>query len=160
MKPRTATVWVVSLAATVGGCAAPGPERVLVRATEVVDQTIIERILRRDPIPPDKPVHRSALLEGNEFSGYVYQIADRQPRHLHQHHDLTFVVYRGRGQIFIDDRRRHMAPGQFYHVPRGVPHYCVNTGSDPLVGIVLYSPALNGEDTVEVPRGAKSYERE
>lgn len=160
MKRPTVTVCFVSLAATVGGCAAPGPERVLVRATEVVDQTIIERILRRDPIPPDKPVHRSALLEGNEFSGYVYQIADRQPRHLHQHHDLTFVVYRGRGQIFIDDRRRHMAPGQFYHVPRGVPHYCVNTGSDPLVGIVLYSPALNGEDTVEVPRGAKSYERE
>ncbi len=160
MKPRTVAVWFVSFAAAAGGCAGPGPERVLVRTTEVVDQTIIERILRHDPIPPDQPVYSSAMLEGNEFSGYIYQIADRQPRHLHQHHDLTFVVYRGRGQIFIDDRRRQMAPGQFYHVPRGVPHYCVNTGPNPLVGIVLYTPALDGEDTIEMPRGAQSYERE
>ncbi len=160
MKRRTGGLWVVSLATAAGGCAGPGPERVLVRATEVVDQTIIERILRRDPIPPDQPVHRSALLEGDGFSSYIYQIADRQPRHLHRHHDVTFVVYRGTGQIFIEDRRRHMEAGQFYHVPRGVPHYCINTGGDPLVGIALYTPVLDGEDTVELPRGAKSYERE
>ncbi len=132
----------------------------LVRTTEVVDSAIVERLLRGDPIPAGRAFQYSALLDGHELTAYVCQIADRQPRHLHRHHDLTLLVYRGRGDIFIEDRRRRMTPGQFYHVPRGVTHYCVNTGETPLVGIVLYSPALDGIDTIEAPRGERSYERE
>ncbi len=159
-----------ALLALAAGCAHDETAGVLARTTEVLDPASIERILARrngagDVVEPggggrraqdDQPV---LLLKSGEFSAHLLQIAEPLPRRLHRGHDLTLFVYRGAGDVVIEDLRRRARSGDLFHIPRSTP-YLVNPRSDgPLMLVAFYTPPLEQPDTVELPADEVSYDR-
>ena len=147
------------LAAGLAGCAADPARDVLKRETQVLEPAMLQRILRQAPVAADEDLRAEPLLESEEFSAYLLQFRTGEPRHIHREHDLTFIVHRGRGEVYINDHRRVCRPGDVFHIPRGTPHYCINTGSDPLVVVNLFTPPFDGKDRIPLPRGSRSYEQ-
>jgi mannose-6-phosphate isomerase-like protein (cupin superfamily) len=89
-------------------------------------------------------------------SHHVAIVREGEVPHYHRFHDLTVVVLRGEGIIDIEGRRIALKPGDVAYVQRGVRHYFRNTGKDPAVSFVTFSPPFDGRDTVtvEVPAEA------
>jgi len=40
--------------------------------------------------------------------------------------------------------------GDIVHIPRGAPHYFVNTAAEPTVAFVIFSPPFDGKDNIPV----------
>jgi len=150
----------VLLGACLAGCAADPARDILTRETQVLEPAMLQRILRQAPVAADEDLRVEPLLESGEFSAYLLQFRTGERRHIHRAHDQTFIVYRGQGEIYINDHRRVCRPGDVFHIPRGTPHYCVNTGSEPLVVVNLFTPPFDVADRIPLPRGSRSYERQ
>lgn len=142
-----------------GGCA-PRADDPIAFGTQQVDPLVIQRVLSSAPCPEDRDFHAENLLITPRFSMHLLQFRTAEQRHIHRRHDLTFVVVRGAGEVWVADRRFSAAPGDVFHIPRGTPHYCVNTGDTPLAAVLTFTPPYDRRDSIPVPRGARSYERE
>jgi quercetin dioxygenase-like cupin family protein len=147
------------LTACLAGCAGSSAREMLKPRTQVLEPAVLERILTEAPLAAGEELRAELLLESEEFSAYLLQFRSGESRHIHRTHDLTFIVYRGQGEVCINDRRRPCQPGDVFHIPRGTPHSCVNTGPQPLVVVNIFTPPFDGEDRIPLPRGSRSYER-
>jgi mannose-6-phosphate isomerase-like protein (cupin superfamily) len=81
---------------------------------------------------------------------HVVQIRERESPHMHKAHDATVMIVRGRGYLVMDTRRINLTAGDITHIPRGVPHYYVNTDLEPSVAFVIYAPPFDGKDNIPV----------
>lgn len=149
---------VAILAGSLGGCAAR--DDAISQGTQQIDPVIIARVLEQAPCPPDRDFFPRNLLITERFSMHLLQFRTAEQRHIHRRHDLTFMVFRGTGQVWVNDRRFLAKPGDVFHIPRGTPHYCVNTGDTPLAAVLTFTPPFDRSDSIPLPRGARSYERE
>jgi len=149
------------------GCASNETPGVLARTTEVLDPATIERILaggrergQFDAPRPDSPPTNShtLLLKSREFTAHFLRIEAPLPRRLHQGHDLTLFVYRGAGDVIIENLRRRARPGDLFHVPRSTP-YLVTPRDGPLILVAFFTPPLEQDDAIDVPADEPSYER-
>lgn len=50
-----------------------------------------------------------------------------------------YFIYRGEGDITVDDETRHVKQGDAVWIPRGSPHSLENTGQAPCVILVIAS---------------------
>lgn len=142
------------------GCAAPPAREALRPQGWIVDPGMIQTLLRKGPVADDQPLRAETLVSTAEFSAHLLQFRTSEPRHIHRTHDLTFMVHDGRGEVFINDRRFLLTPGSVCHIPRGVPHYCVNLGPTPLVAVLVFTPPFDGQDRILVEASDRSYPRE
>lgn len=55
----------------------------------------------------------------------------RTPVHVHRRTDETFYVLSGRLTLWVDGRFHELEPGDYVHIPRGVPHAQGNRGDAP-----------------------------
>jgi len=53
---------------------------------------------------------------------------------------------RGQGHLILANNRINLKAGDIVHIPRGIPHYYVNTAGEPTVVLAVYSPAFDGKD--------------
>jgi quercetin dioxygenase-like cupin family protein len=148
------------VAACLASCAGNPAQEMLKPRTQVLESAMLQRMLREAPLAADEDLRAELLLESEEFSAYLVQFRSGESRHIHRTHDQTFIVYRGHGEIYINDRRRPCQPGDVFHIPRGTPHSCVNTGPQPLVVVNIFTPPFDGKDRIPLPRESRSYERE
>ena len=72
--------------------------------------------------------------------------------HVHDSHDLTVVLLRGRGVVRVDGREHPMTAGDVVHIGRGRVHAFVPTGTEPTLGLAIFSPATDKSDYREVSR--------
>ncbi len=141
------------------GCAAPAPSAVI-EQSQPFDPGVIASLRSRAPVGPEQAFRAETLAQNAAFSAHLLQFRTREERHIHRHHDLTFVVHRGEGRVTVDDIRRIVGPGDVFHIPRNTPHFCENLGSEPLVAVLIFTPPFDMKDTVPLPREGGSYERE
>lgn len=154
---RILSVWPVWAFAC--GCASRTDDPIAL-GSQCVDPVAIQRVLSNAPCPEDRDFHAENLLITPRFSMHLLQFRTAEPRHIHRKHDLTFVVVRGSGEVWVADRRFQASPGDVFHIPRGTPHYCVNTGEAPLAAVLTFTPPYDRRDSIPVPRNVRSYERE
>jgi len=89
------------------------------------------------------------LLGRTESASYhLVQIRDREQPHKHATHDLTVTLVHGTGQFHIRDAVFVRRCGDGAVVPRGTPHYFVNTGSGPAAAFATFAPPYDGQDQV------------
>jgi quercetin dioxygenase-like cupin family protein len=107
----------------------------------------LDKILADNPLPPGENIKVANLGRSQSASQHVVQIRDREVPHLHKLHDATVTMLRGEGYLILGKNRLNLKAGDVVHIPRGVPHYFVNTASQPTVALAVYSPAFDGKDT-------------
>jgi quercetin dioxygenase-like cupin family protein len=111
-------------------------------------QADMGKVVAENPLGPTENIKITNLGQGQGASHHVVQIRDREPPHIHRLHDVTVILTRGRGYLIMDGRRIQLTEGDIVHIPRGVPHYYVNTAPHPAVAFVIFSPPFDGKDTI------------
>jgi mannose-6-phosphate isomerase-like protein (cupin superfamily) len=106
------------------------------------------QIVAENPLQPDQNIKMIDLGRGPAASHHVIQIRHREAPHMHKAHDGTVLVTRGRGYLVMEKRRITLTAGDVVYIPRGVPHYYVNTDLGPTVALVIFTPPFDGKDNV------------
>jgi len=113
----------------------------------------LDKILADNPLPAHENIKVVNLGRSQSASQHVVQIRDREVSHLHKLHDATVTMMRGQGYLILGQKRIDLKTGDVIHIPRSVPHYYVNSASDPTLALAVYAPPFDGKDThpVSVP---------
>lgn len=130
------------------GCAPFHTPYVFLQYGKELRQADLAKVLADNPLGPSENIKMVTLGQGQGVSHHVVQIRDRESSHLHKAHDGTVIMVRGRGYLVMDKRRITLAAGDIVHIPRGVPHYYVNTDLEPTVAFVIFAPPFDGKDNV------------
>jgi mannose-6-phosphate isomerase-like protein (cupin superfamily) len=132
------------------GCA-PVPYLFLQYGTEL-KQIDPAKVAVDNPLGPNENVKITNLGQGQGVSHHIVQVRDREAPHFHRAHDGTVVMISGHGYLIMSDKRIELAAGDIVYIPRGAVHYYVNTGFEPAVAFVVFSPPFDGKDVVPVTR--------
>ena len=103
-------------------------------------------IINGNPIGKDEDIKVTPLFKNEDGSHFIIQIRDREKPHIHETHDLTVVVKRGKGVLHIGKDELPMKCEDIAFIPKGVFHYFVNTGSEPAVAYAIFNPSYDGKD--------------
>ena len=80
--------------------------------------------------------------------------ANGPPMHYHLDFEETFTCLEGTLYLDVGDRRRvALRPGEFAHVPVGLPHRYYNDSDEPCVFSVIATPGRIYEDSIRVAYG-------
>jgi mannose-6-phosphate isomerase-like protein (cupin superfamily) len=110
----------------------------------------LAKVVADNPLGSTENIKLTTLGQSQSASHHVVQIRDREAAHLHKAHDLTVMIVRGRGYLLMDTRRINLTAGDIVHIPRGTPHYYVNTDLEPTVAFVVFAPPFDGKDNIPV----------
>ena len=130
------------------GCTPSQIPYVFLQYDKELRQANVSKLLADNPLGPSENIKLITLGQGQSASHHLVQIRDRESPHLHKAHDGTVIMVRGRGYLVMDTRRITLAAGDIAYIPRGVPHYYVNTDLEPTVAFVIFAPPFDGKDNV------------
>ena len=130
------------------GCTPSQIPYVFLQYAKELRQANLAKVLADNPLGPGENIKITTLGQGQGASHHVVQIRDRESPHLHNAHDGTVMLVRGRGYLVMDKLRITLTAGDIAHIPRGVPHYYVNTDLEPTVVFVIFAPPFDGKDNV------------
>jgi mannose-6-phosphate isomerase-like protein (cupin superfamily) len=82
-----------------------------------------------------------SLVPGQEIGSEVHPVVDQ-----------LFVFVSGTGTAEVGDESEDVGPGDVVAVPAGTVHNIINTGSDPLVLVTVYSPPNHPADRVQAEK--------
>jgi quercetin dioxygenase-like cupin family protein len=134
---------------TTGCTAAP---HVILPSASGIERSDLDTLLATRPLGPTENI-RAVLLGQTELVSYhLVQIRDRETPHVHAAHDLTVTLLRGKGVLHLRGTALEMRTGDAAVIPRGTPHYFINTDSAPAVAFVTFAPPYDGTDQVPVAR--------
>ena len=128
------------------GCTSSQIPYVFLQYGKEFRQADVNKLLADNPLGPGENIKITTLGQGQGASHHIVQIRDRESPHLHKAHDGTVIVLQGRGYLMMDTRRITLTAGDIVHIPRGVPHYYVNTDLEPTVAFVIFAPPFDGKD--------------
>jgi len=133
--------------ASVAGCCATAPSLTLSDLYGTRRSTL-EAALQQYPLAEGQNIRAGALGQTDALSYHLVQIRDREQPHIHATHDLAVTLLRGAGTLYIRGIPHDMRAGDVAVVPRGTPHYFVNTQSTPAAAFVTFAPPYDGKDQV------------
>jgi mannose-6-phosphate isomerase-like protein (cupin superfamily) len=140
---------IAILVASGAGCVtAPAP----VLISPAAGHREVGTLLAQNTLAAGQNIRAVEVERGPSSSLHLIQIRDREVPHVHTRYDLTIVLVRGRGALFLDGRAVDMRSGDTAYVARGTPHYFVNGGHEPAAALVSFAPAFSGPD--QEPRPA------
>jgi mannose-6-phosphate isomerase-like protein (cupin superfamily) len=96
--------------------------------------------------PAGQNITVTEIQRSENSSVSLVQVRDREQPHVHTRYDLTVVVARGTGTLWLNGTPLPMQKGDAAYIPKGTPHYFVNAGSEPAAAIVVFAPPFSGPD--------------
>ena len=106
----------------------------------------IAEVVKDNPIPEDRKLTRTFLVDGNYCTALVVQA---QPQtepfiHIHRYHDEFLYILEGEGWCYIGDKKFEVKPGHLIYCPAGERHGFFM----PVKGVRLsiYGPPFDRED--------------
>jgi uncharacterized RmlC-like cupin family protein len=78
----------------------------------------------------------------------------RARAHLHEQHESAIYVISGTADFWSGAGLEHhvvLRPGEFLHIPAGVPHLPANTSSEPVEAVIARSDPNEQESVVTLP---------
>jgi quercetin dioxygenase-like cupin family protein len=97
---------------------------------------------------------KALVSEENSGSKRIdYRISSYEPmafveEHVHQVQEQIYHVLKGEGILTLNDEKKLMREHDYVYIPPGVRHSFSNTGLDPLVFLVVTTPAHDSETPV------------
>lgn len=104
----------------------------------------------RYPLAAEQELGIVEVSRTSTSSLHLVQIRHRESLHTHREHDLVAVLLKGRGTLRLGSQTVAMQKGSVIAIPRGVPHAFVNESREPAAVFAVFSPPLDGPDTVAV----------
>jgi quercetin dioxygenase-like cupin family protein len=144
------TLGVLSVLGLLLGCTPSNVPYVFLQYGKELRTVDVAKVVADNPLGFNENVKLTTLGQGQGASHHVVQIRDRESPHIHKAHDLTVIMVRGRGFLIMDARRITLAAGDIVHIPRGAPHYYVNTDLEPTVAFIIFAPPFDGRDNIPV----------
>lgn len=105
-----------------------------------------QEIIKENPIGENENIKVTPLFKNEDSSHFIIQIRDREKPHIHETHDLTVIVKKGKGILHLGKDELPMRRGDIAFIPKGVLHYFVNTSSEPSIAYVIFTPFYDGKD--------------
>lgn len=102
-------------------------------------------------LPPGDNVRPTEVRRGESSSLSIVQVRDREQPHVHTRYDLTVMLAKGSGTLWLNGVPLPMGEGDVAFIPKGMPHYFVNGGPEPAAALVVFAPAFSGPDQQPVP---------
>ena len=93
-----------------------------------------------------KAVAVRPLWKDRASSHALVRLAGSEKPHVHDAHDLTVFVLKGRVRMHLGDRSVELKPGDVVQVPHGLPHWAENLGPGAGEAYVIFSPFYEGQD--------------
>jgi mannose-6-phosphate isomerase-like protein (cupin superfamily) len=151
-RPRTAKFIpiVLSLFCALLGCTPWQSPYIFLQYGKELRPIDVAKVVAENPLGPNENIKLTTLGQSQGASHHVVQIRERESSHVHKVHDATVIMVRGRGYLVMDTRRINLTAGDITHIPRGAPHYYVNTDLEPTVAFVIFTPPFDGKDNVPV----------
>jgi mannose-6-phosphate isomerase-like protein (cupin superfamily) len=135
---RSAAVWPMIVAAI--ACATRAP-----RIPYVAD---LDAFVAVHPLADGQRIRADEVGRTATASYHVVQIRGSETPHRHVGHDLTVVVLRGRGTLTRGGEAIALGAGDSGIIARGEAHWFASAGHAGAVALVVFSPPLDGSDTV------------
>jgi len=85
--------------------------------------------------------------ESSDATFQLLELSVAEKPHVHDGHDLTIVMLRGRGILYVAERRYSIEAGDIVQVGRGIAHHFHPEGAQPVVGLGIFVPRLEAADT-------------
>ncbi len=76
-------------------------------------------------------------------------ISTAEEPHYHAHHDLTFRVLKGCGELYLDGETYLLYEGDIAYIPKKKVHFYINR-AEVSVLLAVFSPSYDGKDSVKV----------
>ena len=122
---------------------APSPVVVLPEAERPVDE-----LEAAHPIAATANIRVDELMRTDALSIHLVQVRGGERPHRHAQHDLVVCVLRGEGLLTMGGTQRGLHAGDVAVVPRGTPHWFVNSGRGVATALVAFAPPLDAPDSV------------
>jgi quercetin dioxygenase-like cupin family protein len=114
------------------------------------DDRAFADLVRTHPIAPEANIRADEIERTAGGTLHLVQVRGGESPHRHVAHDLVVQVVAGHGALTLGGVRRELRAGDVAVVPRGVPHWFVNTGGDPAIALVVFMPPLDAPDSIPV----------
>lgn len=118
--------------------------------TDTVGQIIaqVDEILKDNPVPAGEKSRAVKLVDDDAISILVSCMLEgaELKHHFHKTHAETEVFIRGTGQLLVGDRWVEVKAGSIHYNPANAIHAIRNTGAEPLVVLVVFTPGMKETD--------------
>ncbi len=135
MKP----CFLIVIGLTLAACQSTGP------TLHLSDGDVIQ-----DPDWPTwdraKAVAIRTIWHDRAASHHLVRLAGSEKPHVHDAHDLTVFVLKGRVRVHLGDRSVVLKPGDVVQIPHGLRHWAQNIDSHASEAYVVFSPPYDGKD--------------
>jgi quercetin dioxygenase-like cupin family protein len=108
----------------------------------------IDEILKNNPMPAGAKSQMIKIAEDDSITLYLIRMlegAELGP-HYHKTHTETEYIIRGTGLLLVNDKWVEMKPGDVHYNPTGKIHGSKNIGNEPLVVLIMFTPAMKETD--------------
>ena len=108
----------------------------------------IDDVLKENPLPAGKKSQLIKITQDNTISAYIVRMmpgAELGP-HYHLKHDEIEYVIRGTAQLLVNDQWVDIRPGSIHFNPMQKVHAARNTGKEPLIVLIAFTPAMKETD--------------
>jgi quercetin dioxygenase-like cupin family protein len=112
----------------------------------------VENLLAAAPLAPGENIRPTLIQHAENMSLFLVQVGDRENPHVHTKYDLTVLLMRGEGTLWLNGQPLRMERGDAAFVPRGTPHFFVNDGCEPAAALVAFAPRFDGPDQASPER--------
>ena len=108
----------------------------------------VDEILRDNPVPAGEKSRAVKLVDVDAISIIVSCMLEgaELKSHYHEKHAETEYFIRGTGQLLVGDRWVEVGAGSLHFNPAHAVHAIRNTGTEPLVVLVLFTPGMKETD--------------
>ena len=108
----------------------------------------VDEILKDNPVPAGEKSRAVKLVDDDAISIIVSCMLEgaELKHHYHKKHAETEYFIRGTGQLLVGDRWVEVGAGSLHYNPAHAVHAIRNTGTEPLVVLVLFTPGMKETD--------------
>ncbi|MCU0530480.1 MAG: cupin domain-containing protein [Syntrophales bacterium] len=122
----------------------------MTQAKDTLRQIIahIDEILEENPVPDGETSRAVRLVDDDALTLIVSCMREggELKSHLHKTHAETEYFIRGTGQLLVGGRWVDIGAGSLHYNPAGAVHAIRNTGTEPLVVLILFTPGMRETD--------------
>jgi quercetin dioxygenase-like cupin family protein len=142
--------WAVATVLLVGGLLVCGVIAAVAGEGDTTWQILakVDELLEKNPLAPGEKGQMIKVAEDDTITAYLIRMAPGAELgpHVHRTHDEIEYFIRGTALLFINDTWVEVRAGNIHFNPMGKAHGMRNTGSEPFVALIAFTPAMREAD--------------